>query len=168
MKRILIFLALSITCTIYTNGQNFVFVGEHSFQSTEPFTLQSNSDSDRINDLNIVFAKDGTKGLLVISSKLVSTVRISGKLIIYLNDGTVITCIDKGINDNVDGIATSAYYLTNEELAKMKKSNIHTIRYEIKCAECLSNVLYEGNYSASNKGESEIDYTTVMNKFFNE
>ena len=166
MKGILIFVILAITFTINTNGQNLVFIGENSFPSTETFTLPSNSDSHFINDLNLVFAKDGEKGLLVVSSKLVSTVRISGKLIIYLNDGTVIACIDKGINDNVDDIATSAYYLTNEELAKMKKSNINTVRYEIKCAECLSNQLYEGNYSASNKGSSETDFTTVIREFF--
>lgn len=168
MKRILILVILAITFTIDTNGQNLVFIGENSFPSTETFTLPSNSDSDFINDLNLVFAKDGEKGLLVVSSKLVSTVRISGKLIIYLNDGTVITCIDKGINDNVDDIATSVYYLTNEELAKMKKSNINTVRYEIKCAECLSNPIYEGNYSASNKGSSETDFTTVISDFFKE
>ena len=168
MKRILILVILAITFTIDTNGQNLVFIGENSFPSTETFTLPSNSDSDFINDLNLVFAKDGEKGLFVVSSKLVSTVRISGKLIIYLNDGTVITCIDKGINDNVDDIATSAYNLTNEELEKMKKSNINTVRYEIKCAECLTNPIYEGNYSASNKGSSEIDFTTVISEFFKE
>lgn len=168
MKKILIIVIIAITYTIETNGQNLVFIGENSFPSTEIFTLKSNSDSNFINDLNLVFAKDGTKKLLVASSKLVSTVRISGKLIIYLNDGTVITCIDKGIKDNVDDIASSAYYLTNEELAKMKKSNINTIRYEIKCAECLSNPIYEGNYSASNKGRSETDFTTIIREFFNE
>ena len=168
MKRILILVIFAITYAIETNGQNLVFIGENSFPSTETFTLLSNSDSDFINDLNLVFAKDGTKGLLVVSSKLVSTVRISGKLIIYLNDGTVITCFDKGINDNVDDIATSAYYLTNEELAKMKKNNINTVRYEIKCVECLANPIYEGNYSASNKGSSETDFTTVIREFFKE
>jgi superfamily II helicase len=166
MNKILILVILAITHTIDTNGQNLVFIGENSFPSTETFTLKSNSDSDRINDLNLVFAKDGTNSLLIVSSKLVRTVRISGKLIIYLNDGTVITSIDKGINDNVDDIAISAYYLTNEELEKMKKSNINTVRYEIKCAECISNPLFEGNYSASNKGSSKTDFAKVISNFY--
>lgn len=166
MKKILILVFLAITYTININGQNLVFIGENNFPNSKTFTLQSNSDSDRIQDLNLVLVKDGTKRLLVVSAKLVRTVRISGKLIIYLNDGTVITCVDKGINDNVDDIATSAYYLTIEELAKMKKINVNTIRYKIKCAECLSNPLYEGNYSASNKGSSKTDFTTVISEFF--
>tara|TARA_B100000787_G_C16118907_1_gene261718 strand:+ start:70 stop:582 length:513 start_codon:yes stop_codon:yes gene_type:complete len=166
MSRILILLILTIIFTIETNGQNLVFIGENSFPSTEKFTLQSNSDSDYIGNLNIVFAKDGEKGLLVVSSKLVSTVRISEKLIIYLDDGNVITCVDNGIKDNVDDIASSAYHLTNEELTKMKKSNINTIRYEIRCGECLRNPLYEGNYSASNNGNSKTDFPELITKFY--
>lgn len=155
-----------MTYALKTNGQNLVFLGEKSYPSTEKFILQSNSDSDYSNDLNLVFAKDGEKILIVVSSKLVSSVRISGKLIIYLDDGTVISCIDRGNKDNVDDIASTAYYLTNEELSKMKNSNINTIRYTIKCAECLSNPLYEGNYSASNKGSIKTDYPTIISEYY--
>jgi hypothetical protein len=102
---------------------------------------------------------------MIVSSKLVSTVRISGKLIIYLDDGNVITCIYRGIKDNVDDIASSAYHLTTEESIKIKNSNINTIRYIIKCAECLYNPIYEGNYSASNKGNSKTDFTKIVAKF---
>ncbi len=71
MKRILILVILAITYTLETNGQNLVFIGENSYPSTETFTLQSNSDKERISDLNLIFAKDGTKKLLVVSSKLI-------------------------------------------------------------------------------------------------
>lgn len=80
----------------------------------------------------LVFAKDGTNGLIVVSSKLTNVVKIGGKLIIYLDDGTVISCIDIGINDNVDDIAISAYYLTKEELTKIKTRNINTISLSIQ------------------------------------
>ncbi|MEO1187178.1 MAG: hypothetical protein AAFX46_22020 [Cyanobacteria bacterium J06636_27] len=166
MKKVLLLLFIAMTYALKTNGQNLVFLGEKSYPSTEKFILQSNSDSDYSNDLNLVFAKDGEKILIVVSSKLVSSVRISGKLIIYLDDGTVISCIDRGNKDNVDDIASTAYYLTNEELSKMKNSNINTIRYTIKCAECLSNPLYEGNYSASNKGSIKTDYPTIISEYY--
>ena len=115
MKRILILVILAMTYAPEINGQKLFFIGENSYPSTETFTLQSNSDRNYINDLNLIFAKDGAKGLLVVSSKLVSTVRISGKLVIYLEDGTAITCFDRGIKNNIDGIASSAYHLTNIE-----------------------------------------------------
>lgn len=168
MGRMLLLLLITVTFSLESCGQNIFFIGENSFPSTETFTLQSNSDSDFISDLHLVFAKDGTKKLIVVSSKLVSTVRISGKLIIYLVDGTVITCIDRGLKDNVDDIASSAYQLTNEELAKMKNSNIHTIRYMIDCAECLVNPVYEGNYSASNKGSLKTDFTAIITEFYSD
>ena len=166
MKQILIIGILAISFTLKTNGQNLVFIGENSYNCTDTFTLQSNSEDSYSNDLNIVFAKDGEKGLLVVSSKLVSSVRISGKLIIYLDDGNVITCVDRGIKDNVDDIATTGYHLTDSELNKLKKSNIHTIRYTIKCSECLSNPLYEGNHSASNKGSLKTDFPKVVADFY--
>ena len=105
MRKVIFIITLALSYAVNVNGQNLVFIGENSYQSTETFTLQSNSDDDYITDLNLLFAKDGEKGLLVVSSKLVSTVRISGKLIIYLDDGTVITCIDSSIKDNVDAVS---------------------------------------------------------------
>ncbi|MDN5215241.1 hypothetical protein QQ020_24395 [Fulvivirgaceae bacterium BMA12] len=165
MKKILIFLYTTLFYTITANGQNFFFINEESYSCSETFTLQSNSDDPDVNDLNVILAKDGTTAIFIVSTKIVSTVRISGKLIIYLDDGTVISCIDRGIKDNVDDIASTAYQLTNEELGKMKKSNINTVRYEIKCAECLIN-LYEGNYTASNKGSSKTDFPVLISDFF--
>ena len=162
MKKTLILLFVTLFFTPIANGQNFFFIGENSYPSTETFTLQSNSEN---NDLDVLFAKDEAKGLIIVSSKLVSTVRIRGKLIIYLDNGTVISSDDEVINDNVDDIASSVYSLTNEDLSKLKNSNINTIRYQIKCAECLTNLL-EGNHSASNKGSSRTDFPVVITEFF--
>ena len=167
MKIILILIFFTTIFTIDTNGQNFVFLGENSYPSTEEFTLQSNSDDENINDLKLVFAKDDSKALLVVSSKLTDIVKIAGKLIIYLDDGTVISCIDRGINDNVDDIAKSAYYLTDEELTKMKDSNINSIRYEIECPVCGSFNSWEGVYSASNMENSKTDFPNVISEFYN-
>jgi hypothetical protein len=155
-----------MTYTLETNGQNFVFIGENSYPSTERFTLQTNADKEGINDLIITFAKDREKVLIVVSSKLTNVVKISGKLIIYLDDGSVISCIDRGINDNVDGIAISAYYLTPTELTKMKQSNINTIRYQIVCPICGPLNSWEGIYSASNQRNSRTNFPTIITDFY--
>ncbi|TVQ43745.1 MAG: hypothetical protein EA362_10980 [Saprospirales bacterium] len=157
-----------MTFTFESNGQNFFFIGENSYPCTETFTLQSNSNKDYIKDINIVFAKDGGKAVLGVSSDLVPSVRISGKLIIYLDDGSVITCNDQGIMDNVDGVALSAYYLTKDDLAKMENSNINTIRYTLKWVLFGGNPLYDGNHSASNKGGTKTDFPTVIADFYRE
>ncbi|SMO88800.1 TonB family C-terminal domain-containing protein [Saccharicrinis carchari] len=168
MKRFLIFTVLAVSFSICAIGQNLAFIGEKSFPCTETFILKSNSDNDFIADLKLVFAKDGEKELLIISSKLVSTVRISGKLIVYLDDGSVIACDDKGIKDNMDDVAITAYYLTSADIRKLEKSNINTVRYVVKCEECLSNAIYEGIYTASNKGDLETDFMSVTTRFFNQ
>ncbi len=165
MNKILVILATTLFFTLTANGQRFFYIGENSYPCTKTFTLQSNSDDSDINDLNVLFAKQSTTGLIIVSIKTVSTVRISEKLIIYLDDGTVISCIDNGINDNVDDIASSAYYLTDAELIKMKNSNITTVRYVLKCVECFSSPR-EGNYSASNKGSSRTDFPAIITEFF--
>ena len=81
-------------------------------------------------------------------------------------NGAVISCIDRGINDNVDDIAISAYYLTDQELAMIKASNINTIRYQIICPICGPVNSWEGTYSASNKGTSKTDFSKVIAEFY--
>ena len=148
MNKILLVLAMSLFVAATSSGQNLFFIGEKSYPCTETFELQSNSDFGS-NDLDVLIAKDGTKGLFVVSTRTMTGVLIRGKLIIYLDDGTVISCIDRGKYDYVDNVATTVYYLTADELTKMKNSNINTVRYALKCGDCLST--QEGNFSASNK-----------------
>jgi len=76
-------------------------------------------------------------------------VLIRGKLTIYLDDGTVISCLDRGKYDYVDNIATTIFYLTKDELEKMKVVNINTIRYTLKCVSGCS--YPTESFSASNK-----------------
>jgi hypothetical protein len=168
MKELIFIITFGLLSTLNVNGQNFAFIGENSYPCTEKFILQSNSDKEDIGNLNLVFAKDGTTSLVVVSAKLTDVVKIAKKLIIYLDDGTVISCTDRGINDNVDDVATSAYYLTATELSKMKNSNINTIRFEIVCPICGPFNSWEGVYSASNIGNSKTDFTPVVQSFFNE
>ena len=168
MKRLVFILTLVLAFSAKMNAQNFTFIGENSYPSTERFELQSNSDKEEISNLNLVFAKDGISPMIIVSSKLTDVVKIANKLIIYLDDGTVISCTDRGINDNVDDVATSAYRLTPSEISKMKKSNINTVRYEIVCPICGVFNIWEGVYSASNKESSKTDFTKVVERFFEE
>ena len=166
MKKIAITLILGLAFVAQVKAQNFTFIGENSYPNTERFELVSNSDKEDIGNLNLAFAKDGISPLIIVSSKLTDVVKIANELIIYLDDGTVISCTDRGINDNVDDVATSAYRLTSSEISKMKESNINTIRYEIVCPVCGVFNSWEGVYSASNKGSSKTDFTKVVQRFY--
>ena len=166
MKNVLILTAVLFTA-LNAIGQEFFFIGENSYPCTETFTLQSNKDSEP--NLNVTFAKDSTIGLIIISRKTMYKVLIREKLFIYLDDGSVISCNDKGNNDQVDFIASAVYSLTNEDLSKMKNSNINTIKYTLKNeTDSYIDMIGGGNYSASNKESSRTDFPTLINEFFSE
>jgi|GEM_PF-1798232 len=158
MKKIPIILISMLFITLTANGQNLFFIGENSYPCTESFSLQSNLDDGE--DLNVLFAKDGATAVIAVTTKssLQGTI-ISGKLIIYLDDGTVITCMDRGESYYVDDTAKAVYSLTNEQVNKMKNSNINTVGYILKIYS-----IQEANRSASNKAISTKD---LIAKFFN-
>ena len=129
-------------------------------------TYATNSDEFYINDLNVLFAKDEKTPLLVVSTETID-VLIRGKLIIYLDNGTVLTLTEKGNYDYVDKIASTVFYLTNEELNKMKKSNINTVRYSLEL-EDNGVTPFGGNFTASNKGRTKTDFPALITEFFSE
>ncbi len=164
MKKTLLIIVGSLFITMTASGQKLFLIGEHSYPCTETFTLQPNSDEYYINDLNVLFAKDGNKALLGVCTKTVD-VLIRGKLIIYLEDGTVISLTDGGIFDYVDKIASAGYYLTIDDLNKLKSSNIFRIRYTLE-DEYGDLGTFGGNFSASNSGRSSIDFPTIIAEFY--
>ena len=162
MKRIIIILT-TVFFALTAQGQNLFHIGQQSFPCTEIFKLQSNSEEFYINDLNVLFGKDGEKALLIVSTKTMN-VLIRGILIVYLDNGMVITLKDNGINDYVNKIASSVYYLTFNDLDKMKKSNINTIRYILEDKNYKDSP-FGGNFTASNK-EKMYDFRKVISNFF--
>ena len=63
--------------------------------------------------------------MIVVRSKFFDVVQIPNRLIIYLDDGTVIYCTDRRIND----FETFNTALLPYESAKMKGSNVNAVRY---------------------------------------
>lgn len=164
MVRNITILIVILFITLTAKGQNLFFIGEHSYPCSESFTLESDSDKFYINDLSVLFAKNGKTALIAISTET-QDVLIKGKLIIYLNDGTVITLTDKVIFDYVNKVASTVYNLTNEELDKMKAANINTIRYSLE-NEYGDAGTFGGDFSASNS--SKIDFPALLSEFFEE
>jgi hypothetical protein len=60
------------------------------------------------------------------------------------------------------------HYEKMDEIGRLKKSNINTVRYEIVCPICGVFNIWEGVYSASNKESSKTDFTKVVERFFKE
>jgi hypothetical protein len=124
---------LFITISISLKGQITFFIGDKTYSATTYFKLWDFNhriewDND---DINVLIARNGVTGMIVLerSTDLSSTSRIKGNISIYLDDNSIITCIDRNKFDIVDGTATTVYYLTKEEIDKLKISNIRKLRY---------------------------------------
>ena len=145
-----------LLANLTAKGQNLFLIGEKSYPCTNAITLESNSD-DRY-DLDVFLAKDGKSGLFAVGRKSILGEEFTGKLIIYLADGNVLTCNNSEISERVDDSAKALYNLTDDQLNKLKTSNIHTVKYTLAR-------LGEQNYSASNKG---VETSVLISKFFSE
>jgi len=162
MKKILFTFTAILYTAIVTYGQNLFFIGENSYPATETITLQSNYNGE--DDFNVLVAKDGKQGILGVSTgPTFSNQTFSKKVIIYLEDATVITCTDRIASENVDQNAKAAFFLNSDQLGKMKNSNIHTVRYTIEILSDDGRILDQTNWSASNKG---IDTKSIITDFF--
>jgi TonB family protein len=102
-------------------------------------------------------------GLFAVIAKSHLGAILSNEIIIYLQDGSVIKCDSREKFDYVDSRAKAVYSLTDDQLNKMKNSNIHTVRYTL-VVESDDEILktLEWNWSASNKG---IPTKTIITDF---
>lgn len=122
-----IFFTITLLILVWSvNSQNRFFIGDKSFLSTESLEMGEGF----MTPISLIIAKDGNKGIIAVTKESLGNKRILNTLIIYLEDGTLIKCIDRNIFDIVNNKATTVYYLTSKEIEKLKKTNIHSIRYD--------------------------------------
>ncbi|SCX92764.1 hypothetical protein [Flavobacterium caeni] len=75
---------------------------------------------------------------------------IGGVVYVYLDDHTALVCTDKLLRQNKDGQMTAWYFFTDAEIARLKKSNIQSIRFNVRgTASSFSS--QTGNFTAVNK-----------------
>lgn len=161
MKIFFIIFSILFFSDLPSKGQNLFIIGEKSYPSTKAMRLESNSDDrdyDGSDDLDVFVAKDGARGLFGVSTKSIYRSEFSGKLNIYLEDGSVLTCNESVASEEVDDHALALYDLTDDQLNQLKTSNIHTVKYTILL------LLSEEKYSASNKG---LETHEIISEFLN-
>lgn len=154
MKKYFILLYLMIQFINENNGQDLFFIGEKSYPSSHEVGLTSISEHPYEHSIYVQIAKDGENALFVINisseSILFEDWAVGDNLLIYLDNGTVITCKDKKKYDHVNNISTTVYYLTKSELEKIKISNINTLRYNIICKVCTPSSRLVNAFTATN------------------
>lgn len=128
MKKITVTI-LFILLSLQANSQNTFYIGSKQYPATEKWQFECDSGIDR--SPNIFIAKGINEGLFVISTETIFPYYIAGNLLIYLEDGSIITCLDKRIRDEVNNTKTSVYKLTMNEVAKLTNSRINSVRFNL-------------------------------------
>jgi|SRR5690554_825360 len=166
----IIFIIIFLPLTVF--AQNSFFIGNKTYDSTDEFELKSNQFIGGQN-LKVTIAKNNESGLLIVSCNLYADfLRIKGKLLIYLDDKSIITCLDKNKYDYVDNTATTVYYLTKDEIDQLKSSNIYSIRFSIASIQQYATAPSIGAHSVRNYPKKEffetnrIDFPKIISELF--
>lgn len=130
-------------------SQNTLFIGNKTYKSTPIWTFYTDG-SPYDNYPKVSVAKGNKGGLFVLTlSTPMEDFRIGGQLLIYLQDNTVIKCIDKGIRDRANNKETKIYNLTLTEIDKMASSKIISIRFNILNFSTSEGYIADNKYQAT-------------------
>ncbi|MBP6424518.1 MAG: hypothetical protein KA278_02220 [Flavobacterium sp.] len=126
-------LILTITLVLSINtyfSQNNIYIGTSKFDANYTWRFKINGGWIQGDGL-LTFAKRNGGGMLLLSVKDFNG-NIDGNIFIYLKDGSVIKCIDRNINDNVDHYTMAVYYLSLSEVELLKHSDIEDVRFTVE------------------------------------
>jgi hypothetical protein len=148
----LITLVYFLVLSIGIFAQNSIYIGTTSYQATDSWRFTVNDYS--LNKTYVTIAKKSTGGLIMLTIPTTTVGKIKGDIIIYLENGNAIKCIDRNIRDQLNNEIMAVYYLSQADIQKMSNSDILNIRFT------LSHYPYEDkNYLMENS------YTTLFEKY---
>ena len=146
MKKLILLLAITLSFISTTGAQNYMYVGDNQYPSTETWKFNINGNAYG-RYLEVTIGRDGSKGLVMLETQVAfNNDYIGGNVYIFLSDGSRITCTDKNIRDYVDSKSVAIYKLTSTEVERMKTNYITQIRFTI----LPSSRPFNGTYTANN------------------
>ena len=113
-------------------SQNYIYKGDDKFESTNTWEFEMKTTYWSGNpELTVGKKEDGSGYLLISIAVPFKSTYIGETLLVFLEDGTVIKCIDKGIRDHVDDQSMVIYNFTKDEINSLKLKKIAKIRFSI-------------------------------------
>lgn len=108
-----------------------IMIGDKQYKSTKSFRFEY-AESYMSGPLFIKVARDKKNGFIWLETDLHNNVyHFKGKIIIYLENGLTIKCIDRGIKDSYNGKIIAVYKLTFKEMVSLCESDITTVRFSV-------------------------------------
>ncbi len=121
-----ILLFLLCTLSVYSQAQNYLYIDTRRYVSTSDWNCTIKNGFPEFGNASLSVAKNGSGGYFVVSVD--TNHPLKGSVIIYLENGGVIKCLDTQIKDQHDGISTGIYNLTASEINQLKNSRISSVR----------------------------------------
>lgn len=149
MKSKILFLFLFISI-VATSQEIMTVKGNKQYKATPNWNFISTNYS-LSSEVQVQIAKTENGGILKLSVATTNPKFIlAGTVYVYLSDNSFISCGDKGLFENSDTTLNSYFIFTPTEMAKLRKLNISSIRFNIKgTSDNFSS--QTGNFTAINK-----------------
>jgi len=122
----------------YSKSQNYIILNDKKLIAGET-TIINSADYEMSMTTSVTIAKDNINTLIIFwQNKCEDDLKWNGIVKLYLENYDIITLIDRGVKGinflNENDIGTniqkySAYYLSNKDIIKLKKSNLSKIIY---------------------------------------
>jgi len=134
-KQTLTYLIIFMFLTNFAFSQNTIFIGTKSYSATKWWNFLNAGVYESWlpnSTLSVCFVKSSSGGMLVFSAEsLYSDYNIGGKIMIYMNDGSVISLNNRISKDHADRHSTVIYSLNGTQITNLKTNDILQIRYSI-------------------------------------
>lgn len=141
MKTLISAILFSLMISLTVEAQNYIYKGDRQYPATETWDFGSYPG------LKAAIAKHSNGGYLMLTQYVpFKSHYIGGTVTVFLSNGALIKCTDKGIKDHVDGNSIALYNFTKSEIEQLKEHRIVRIRYSI-----ITPGFGAENYTADNK-----------------
>lgn len=149
-------------------SQNLFILGTKSYKASPELEFTEDQPDPMTPKVSLVFFKNGDEIWFSFKVHFSGSTCARGKLLIYLDNGEVITCIDKSKYDEVNYNCSTIFRLTQGEANAILESNINQIRFNLKCVSCDASGK-EGTFSVHNRSENpfsdeRIDFSNELEK----
>ena len=135
-------------------SQNYIYIGDDQFKSTNTWEFKMNAKYWTSSpELVVAKKKDGSGYLMISMDVPFKSTYIGGTVFLFLEDGSIIKCTDKGIRDHLDDQSIAIYNFTKGEINSLKTKKIAKIRFSILGG-------HEGKetFTANNKVKNEYGF----------
>lgn len=156
MKNLVIVIIFCVANISLAQNKNIIYSGSKTYESTPTWRFELNKGHG---SLGLAIGKNKNEGVLLLTIEtIIKQIYLKGTVLLFLEDGSVIKCYDKGIKDYLDGRSLSLYNLTAEEIKILMKKRIIKVRFS----------LYNNGYESLSADNKKIIFFGSKEKSYHE